>query len=242
MLGKLLAKIRNEKNLSLRGLEKIYGMKGSQISRYEKGRTGLKEETAIDILTKGFDIPYSEAKKMILKWQIKEARKKLNEKEIIKEITEFLLDQKNEEILKTINQKIFKKIKTFPAKEKLENNTAFYKKLSDYINQKAPIDYINLGSQTDFFAKYDPKDIYLTVAPDDCMNPTIKKNETIIILKTVSPLENNKIYIINNSLKRFKTIGDINLLTTDNPNCKDEKMNKKTKKIHGQIIGIFKNL
>ena len=83
MLGKLILKLRREKGLTLLDLEKKTGILIQQISRYENDKSDPKIDTLMDILMKGFDIPYSEAKDMIAKHQIEQAKEDLSEKAML---------------------------------------------------------------------------------------------------------------------------------------------------------------
>jgi len=229
--GKMITILRKKKGKwSMKRLSKALKANGvkmpdSQISRYESSQHGLKESVAIKILTKGFDMKLSEANKEIAQWQIKEAREKLTNEDIVKDA---------QSVLELMNSSDLGK----KLKEQSPTETHIYKTLSDYLKQKTPLDSIKL----DFFTDRDGKDLFLTMAPDDSMSPTIAVNDIILVLETVSPPLDNRIYVVNESLRRFKIVGDVNILSTDNPAYEDEKMNKKTKKIIGQVIGVYKNL
>jgi len=92
-LGVLIRQQRGSNNMTLRELEGKIGMPHPQISRYENGKTGLKDEVAIEILVKGFDIPYSEAKDMVAEFKMKEAYKELSK-------------QRKEELIFELNEKL----------------------------------------------------------------------------------------------------------------------------------------
>lgn len=218
MLGGLFKIVRGQSGLSLVSLaEKINSARGSnrktrkrmfdsQLSRYETGKTKLTEDVCMEIFTLGFDMPYSEAKRRIAEFKIKEARETLGIDAIARDVEEVLKDPDYASIIDMIDSRIFGKKKGQSQEEDIPD-AAIYQSLEDYINKAEPVDHIRF----DFFTKQKPKNLFITTVSDDCMNPTIEKNDKIIVLKTVSPPENDKIYIVNQSLRRFKTIGDINL-------------------------------
>ena len=102
-LGQLIQRVRNNAGLSLKDLEKISKMKDSQVSRYENGKTSLKEETALSLL-KFCDIPHSEAIRMIAIAQIEYARTKMTDEEILKDALEIINDPKYSELLNKIQE------------------------------------------------------------------------------------------------------------------------------------------
>ena len=85
-LGILIKQIRQEKGINTAEFERITGIKYPQMSRYENGKTELKEDKCLEILMKGFDIPYSQAKDTIQEFKEDEARSNMSNKKKV-EIT-----------------------------------------------------------------------------------------------------------------------------------------------------------
>lgn len=78
-LGKLLSNIRQKNNTTIAELGRKIEIGRPQLSKWEHGIYPLKEEKLMDILIRGFDIPYSQAKQMIAEFKADEATKNMED-------------------------------------------------------------------------------------------------------------------------------------------------------------------
>ena len=72
-IGRNLKRLRIERDITQVKLSEKSGILRPQISGIENGRISPEEKTLLDILIKGFDIPYSQATNLIAEWRIEEA-------------------------------------------------------------------------------------------------------------------------------------------------------------------------
>lgn len=76
MIGKYLKKIREDKQITIRELGSKMGKTPPQYSRIENGKVLPNDDTILDILVRGLDIPYSQAKDMVAQWRVEDALEK----------------------------------------------------------------------------------------------------------------------------------------------------------------------
>lgn len=79
MIGKYLKKIREDKGITIRELGNKMGKTPPQYSRIENEKVLPNDDTILDILVRGFDMPYSEAKDMISQWRVEDALEKASD-------------------------------------------------------------------------------------------------------------------------------------------------------------------
>jgi len=70
MIGKNIKKIRLKKGLTLHEVAKRLGKTHAHISVIESDKGMPKDKSVLDILVRGLDMPYSEAKKNLAVWKI----------------------------------------------------------------------------------------------------------------------------------------------------------------------------
>lgn len=79
MIGKNIKAIRLNKGMTLEQLAEKLGKSYPHIQAIESGRSQPKDETILDMLIKGFDLPYSEALNLLSQWRIEDALKKASD-------------------------------------------------------------------------------------------------------------------------------------------------------------------
>jgi len=72
-IGTNLKRLRINSGLKQSEIADRVGISRPHLSSLENGRTSPEEKTLLDILVRGFDIPYSKAKDTMAKWHIEEA-------------------------------------------------------------------------------------------------------------------------------------------------------------------------
>lgn len=72
MIGQNIRALRKTRGLTLEGVASKLGKEYTHLSVIENGRSTPRDETILDILVIGLDLPYSKAKDLIAQWRIEE--------------------------------------------------------------------------------------------------------------------------------------------------------------------------
>lgn len=230
-LGRLIKNQRSDFDMTLRELEEKIDMPHPQISRYETGKTNLKDKTAVEILVKGFDIPYSKAKDMVAEFKMKEASKELSE-------------ESREEIMRGFNKEIFG-VEDPSFLDDDKNWIPVYANIADGYTKTPPkpIDEYPIPRT---FKQYSQDQLFYAVATDDSMSPTINQNDEILILREDFDLEDGKLYVFKENkayiVRKYEKITeDIAQLVSENQSYpKITLTNKNEFQCMGQVIRIQK--
>ena len=90
MTGKRLRQLRKKMGLTIPEIEKRTGLSNGFLSRVERDIQNIQDATLYKILTRGFDMPASEADYTIAEWRTEDIMYNLDEKNKVR-----LMDQLN---------------------------------------------------------------------------------------------------------------------------------------------------